>query len=122
MRRDYELLSPLPDGCADVRFAGTFAGAPVIWTMHLCTLAAWSAASPGQTPPRQDGAAAEQFMDIRTGGAGEMQITVALDVPLIDEPTVRKTVIMIRNYKRLRLGRHTWGGRATGAGGESSPQ
>jgi hypothetical protein len=34
---------------------------------------------------------------------------VGLHVERIDPPTVRKAMIMIRRYKRLRRGRHEYG-------------
>jgi hypothetical protein len=34
---------------------------------------------------------------------------VGLAVPLIDAATVLRSMIMIRNYKRLRPGRHEFG-------------
>jgi len=34
---------------------------------------------------------------------------VVLDIPRIDEPAILRTIIMIRNYKRLYPGRHEFG-------------
>ena len=41
-------------------------------------------------------------------------ITIGLNVAAIDPPVLLKTTIMIRKYKRLRVGRHEFGEQTTG--------
>jgi hypothetical protein len=110
MSLDYELLSPLPDSYVHVRFSGPFQGDRVTWDLHLYTLAAYYAAHPREEHSGEISSASQQFMNIETGRAVDPVITVALAVSVIDEPTVRKCVIMIRNYKRLHPGWHAWSG------------
>lgn len=88
-----------------VRFLGTFEGEDVVWDMRLQTLEHWQRrqGGPGSEPGRQ-------FMHIDREPDGALRIEVTLRVPVIDHPTIRKTIVMIRNYKRLRVGRHEWGG------------
>ena len=37
------------------------------------------------------------------------QLNVGLDLPIIDEPVIKKTIIMIRNYKLLAVGKIEFG-------------
>ena len=49
------------------------------------------------------------YIEIRDGSESVFQIQVGLDLPIIDEQVIRKTIIMIRNYKRLAIGRIEFG-------------
>lgn len=49
---------------------------------------------------------APQFIEIGETGRTGRRITVGLKVAKLDEATLLKTTIMVRNYKRLRRGRH----------------
>lgn len=85
------------------RFEGSFEGRQVRWDTTLLTLKAWSDTHPEQ-PARQN------FIDIaESDTASGIPITVGLNLPYIDLPAVRKTMMMIRQYKRLRRGRHNYG-------------
>lgn len=74
----------------------------VHWNATLFTPAAW-AAETGEQQPLQN--------IIEVGGEQEAEISlrVCLKVDQIDLPTVRKTVMMIRQYRRLSRGRHCYG-------------
>jgi len=98
----FECLSTLPESRARVRFAGRFQGRDVLWDMRLHAL---------QGPSRGLGTVGVRraFIEITPGEGDVLQLEVGLNVPVIDLPTVRKAVLMIRNYRRLRLGRHEWG-------------
>lgn len=98
----FECLSTLPDSWARVRFTGRFQGRDVRWDMQLHAL---------RSPSRERGTdgARRAFIDIAPGEGDVLQLEVGLDVPVIDLPTIRKAVLMIRNYRRLRVGRHEWG-------------
>lgn len=99
LQRDFICLAPLPAARVLVRLLGPFQGQIVAWEMQLGTLADF----------RQSGG--EQaafpcpFIEIAAGNEGVHPLTVALDLPIIDEPVIRKTIIMVRNYRRLKIGR-----------------
>lgn len=103
----FECLSALPAGQARVRFSGPFQGAAVCWDMHLYTLECYQRERAQQRCA--DSRGPRPFIDISRGENGEYRLEVGLNVPVIDEPTIRKVLVMIRNYRRLRLGRHEWG-------------
>jgi hypothetical protein len=90
---DYELVELAPDGQrAQIRFRGPFEGREVIWDATVLRLA---------------GEGRSQFIEVGEATSPQGRaLTVGLRVAVIDEPTLRKTVVMIRGYKRLRRGRH----------------
>lgn len=77
---------------ARIRFAGRFEGQPVIWDALILAL-----------DPTDDSA---QYIEIGEAGTHGRLLTVGLRLPRLDAAALLKTVIMIRNYKRLRRGRH----------------
>jgi uncharacterized protein (UPF0218 family) len=91
-REPYELLSATPDE-ARLRFTGPFEGAPVVWEARV----------------RRVGVGESRFIAVGDRTAHAVPLEVGLDVAAIDEPTLRKTVVMVRQWKRLRAGRHEFG-------------
>jgi hypothetical protein len=82
--------------CARARFGGRFEGREVIWDAALKALGRAS----GQ----------RQFIHIGAPGPQGRRLSLGLAVDRIDAATVRKAAIMMRNYRRLRPGRHEWSG------------
>ncbi len=99
---DAELQDPPGGAFLRLHFRGPFEGRPVTW---LATLRA--TAAPG--PERSIGGLAASFIEIGDDTPEGVPITVGLPVATIDEPTIRKAMIMIRRYRRLRRGRHEYG-------------
>ena len=104
---DYLLLSVLPARCAHVKFIGRFEGQEVLWNMHLYTLARYAQepdAAKMQISPDLRG-----LMQIAPEATQVFQLSVALRVPVIDAPTIQKAILMMRSYRKLAIGVHTWG-------------
>lgn len=76
-----------------LRFQGPFEDRLVTWDAMLRALGT---------------AGACNFIEVGEDGPGGIDLSIGLRVASIDEPTVHKAVIMIRQYKRLRRGRHEW--------------
>lgn len=102
-QQTYELLSPLGEAACHVRFSGPFQGKLIIWDAHLQTLAYY--VRNRETRDRK----VRQFIDVGAEGTQGRHITIGLNLPIIDEPVILKTMIMIRQYKRLAMGRHEYG-------------
>ena len=102
----YELQGGLDTPVCQVRFTGPFNDETVIWDATLMSLTYYlqQQAANGQPDP-----AARQFIDVGANSASGRHITIALQVPLIDEPTILKAMIMARQYKRLARGKHEYG-------------
>jgi len=96
------LLGPAGGALVRLRFSGPFEGRSVTWDATFTTLTSWQAQhSPGR-PTRN-------FIDIGEESADGIALTVGLNVPCIDIPTIRKAMMMVRQYKRLARGRHEFG-------------
>ncbi len=100
--RDAELLDAVGGDHLRLRFSGNFEGKPVIWDATFITLASRQAEYAPGVPVRN-------FIDIGGETIHGVALTVGLDVPCIDLPTVRKAMLMVRQYKRLARGRHEFG-------------
>lgn len=104
---DFVCDGPLGGDSLRLRFIGRYQEREVVWDAELIALSG-------------DGAAA-QFLDIGAPGPRGVPIRIGLGVPCIDRPTVLKTIIMVRNYKRLRPGRHEFGPAGPVAAERSAP-
>lgn len=100
---DFELLDPPGGQRVRLRFDGRFEGEGVTWEATVVTLAQLHTES-GEAQSRL-----RNFLQIGEMGAQGRKITIGLGVAAIDRPALRKTVMMVRQYKRLRPGRHEYG-------------
>ncbi|MCK7581424.1 MAG: hypothetical protein MZV65_41195 [Chromatiales bacterium] len=89
----------------DTRSSSYSANQNVVWDT-TCSLAQFYAEQPESAQPVVHSAFLEIGGETALAGA---PLDVALDIPQIDEPTILRTIIMIRNYKRLHPGRHEFG-------------
>lgn len=97
-----ELLESAGGPRLRLRFSGDFEGRSVIWDATFTSLASWRAEHTPDLPMRN-------FIDIGNETAHGIELTVGLNVPCIDMPTVRKAMLMVRQYKRLARGRLEFG-------------
>lgn len=102
---DYICATRLPDAAAAVSFLGQFQGQTVLWNMTLATLAHYRLSEPNAISTAEKKLFNCPFIEINAGVEGVFQIRVGLDLAVIDEPVIKKTIIMIRNYKRLAIGK-----------------
>lgn len=107
---DYTALSPLGGQTAHIQFTGQFHGHDVTWDSQLITLQEiYRQGIDAGTFATDKPISLLQFIEIEETGPTEMKLKIGIDVPVIDVPTVFKCMIMIHNYKRLRIGRHEYG-------------
>lgn len=104
---DYVLLSPVPDSVVHAQFIGRFEGCEVLWDMRLYTLARHEQER-GRVPTAPN-FSLRGLMIIEPESVDVCRLEVALRVPAIDETVVRKAIVMMRNYRQLRVGLRTWG-------------
>ena len=88
---DYQCLTALGGRAVRLRFIGRFREREVVWDAELLALGADAPA---------------QFIEIGAPGPQGVALRVGLRRDSIDRPTLLKSLIMVRNYKRLRPGRH----------------
>ena len=101
----FTLLQPVLPEQARFAFAGPFAGEETIWDATLLTLDAWHQLQPPATDPVQRHA----FIEVGAATAQGRGVRIVLDIPAIDEAVILRTIIMLRQYKRLRIGQHEFG-------------
>jgi hypothetical protein len=107
---DWTALSPLGGQTAHIRFVGKFHGRHVTWDTHLITLQEiYQQGIAAGTFAADKPISLFQFIEIDETGPAEMTLKIGINVSAIDAPTVFKSMIMIHNYKRLRIGRHEYG-------------
>lgn len=108
MDREYTHVEPPHDDHVHVRFTGPFQGQQVTWDASITTLEHEYRARNNSRRPRID-AEMRQFIDVGPAQGGTRALQIGLNVEQIDDPVIRKAIIMIRQYKRLYEGRHEYG-------------
>lgn len=98
----YTLLESLLPGRARFTFTGPFQGKIILWN---ATLRAFDSAS-------ASAAKTVSSIDVGEMTAAGRALTITLDIPAVDEAAILRTIIMIRQYKRLRPGHHAFGDKA----------
>lgn len=111
--RPYYAVAPIGGQCAHVRFLGVLQGQAVAWDARILTLLAYYQEQVKNLTPGGPAHGVRSFIEVGVHGMHGRALNVGLAVALIDEPTVLRTIIMIRNYKRLRPGRHEFGAALT---------
>lgn len=106
LARDFEYSRPLKEACAHFRFVGDFMGKPTIWDAHLYTLAYYVYEVAEISQP---GSSIRPFIHVGDVDKMGRKIEIGLNLLSIDEPAIIKTMIMVRQYKRLAIGRHNFG-------------
>ena len=102
---DYICSNRLPGTTATVSFLGQFQGQTVVWEMRLATLAHCQLAEDDAVSTSVQQRYTCPFIEVKEGVEGVYQLRVGLALAVIDEPAIKKTIIMIRNYKRLAIGK-----------------
>ena len=110
---DFIRSTPLDGSTASVLFLGLFHGQTVLWDMTLATLEQPRSTASIDTVAKKSEAIICPFIEIIEGGEGVYLVKVGLDVEIIDESAIKKTIIMMRNYKRLAIGRNEFGSMPT---------
>jgi|GEM_PF-815705 len=102
--RDYLLQDVLPAQRVRLVFAGSFKGEAVVWNACIETIEAYAQHHRVEADP-------QQFIDIRCENHAYW-IHIGLNLQQIDQAVIERSIIMVRNYKRLSEGRHEYGARS----------
>lgn len=102
---EYELVKRISKDCVYIRFTGPFNNSQVLWDAKIHTLEDKSKhrlkAGIGQCSLKQS-------INISENN-NSYNIDIALNLKEIDEAAIKRTIIMIRKYKRLHLGYYEYG-------------
>ncbi len=110
---DFICNTPLPNNFAFVSFLGPFNGSVVRWNMSLATLQQQQRDDLSHTQVSKSELVARPYIEIKQGSEGIYEVKVVLDIKSIDEAVIKKSIIMMRNYKRLIVGKIEFGGSPT---------
>ena len=94
----YWLLEPLAAQRARIRFEGSFEGRPATWDATLLALGELS-----------DSTERRGYLDIGEPETAARPIEIGLEVAAVDEAVILRTILMVRQYRRLRRGRWRFG-------------
>ena len=107
---DINTVSGINTGKAQFQFDGRYHNNPVTWQCTLQTLDQYYQELVNSNKVKRDATIAlKRFIHISGTDSPTPSINIVLDVEIIDEPTVRKSVIMVHNYKKLHEGIHEYG-------------
>jgi hypothetical protein len=108
--RGFIALSKIPALKVHVQFTGRLQNEELLWDATIQTLADYHNEHFPHPNDREERAKyVNSFIEVQTPQNHVAPLTVVLPVPMIDEPAIKKTIVMIRCYKRLRVGRHDFG-------------
>ncbi len=94
----------IPSTKIHVQFEGKFRGVDVVWNAYIQTVEDYSVQNEVSQDPLQ-------FINVHIE-EGVHYIDIALNIPLINRAVIEQTIIMIRKYRRLQIGRHEYGARS----------
>ncbi len=102
--KPYLILNELPANKVQVQFEGKMQGENVVWNACFQTIEAYAKTHAVAEDPKQ-------FIKIEIENK-VYKIQVALNLKQFDQAAVERTIIMVRKYKRLQLGKHEYGARS----------
>ena len=103
---DYLLVDQVSDKHVSVKFLGQFKQQTVVWDAVIRTLSDYYEAElKGLTDHSVE---LKQFIDIEKKDTC-YKIMLVLNLNKIDRAAIQKSIIMVRQYKRLDIGRHEYG-------------
>ncbi|MFK5914103.1 MAG: hypothetical protein QM484_06995 [Woeseiaceae bacterium] len=99
----YTLINKYSDYHVHLKFDGFFLNNEVVWDTHFYTLDGFYAeAIKAVTNPTQ-------FIQVNKTNDNLYQLKIALKVERITPPNIEKMMIMIKQYKNLKLGHYEYG-------------
>ena len=108
MAEEYRIIERISDQSVKLEFAGVFEGKEITWDARIKTLSACYLDLQGREFNSQHPVELRQFIEIRECNQS-YHAEIGLNLKQIDEPAIKRTIIMMRKYKRLHLGRHEYG-------------
>lgn len=108
MAEAYKIINRDSDQSVRLEFTGVFEGKEIVWDASIKTLYACFLERQASATASMSVAKLHQFIDIKYFN-NVYQVEIGLNLKQIDEPAIKRAIIMMRKYKRLHLGRHEYG-------------
>lgn len=99
----YKLIQQTDSQLAHIQFEGPFQGETVTWDTHFFTLNGYI------TQHDDTNKIQKQFIDIEPIDSNNLKLTIALKIAEINHQNIQKMMTMVKQYKKLSLGRHEYG-------------
>jgi len=106
---EFNLLEALAASQAHFSFVGQFQNEELTWDATLLTLERYHAEQPHSSQAVQRSPFLEVGLEVGAQTISGRTLRVVIDVAQLAAPTILRSIIMIRQYKRLRIGRHEFG-------------
>ena len=103
---DYLFVDRVSDKHASVKFLGKFKQQTVVWDAIIRTLTDYYETELKYLSDHS--VELKQFIDIEKKDTG-YKIMLVLNLDKIDRAAIQKSIMMVRQYKRLDIGRHEYG-------------
>lgn len=103
---NFAQLSPFNQDYQHIRFIGPFAGQDIVWDAHIYSLSYFVYSLNKPLPGCGN---VRAFLDVGKENELGRKIEIGLHLPYLDVPSLKKTIIMVRQYKLLALGRYEFG-------------
>ncbi len=103
-KASFLLYSKLPAEKIYLQFEGKLSGKTIVWNACIRTINDYARMHQVADDPKQ-------FIDIKIK-KNDYLIEIALNIEQIDRAVIERTIIMIRKYKQLHVGRHEYGVRS----------
>ncbi len=104
--KDYQVLDMISPAQCRIKFTGLFDKHHVVWEACIRTMQDYANDIKQVIGAPQ--VSLRQFIEIEQG-EGCYRALIVLKLKEIDAAAIGRTIIMIRKYKRLHLGRHEYG-------------
>ena len=108
MTEAYKIINRESDQSVRLEFTGVFEGKEIVWHASIKSLYACLLEQQASAKSCMGVAKLHQFIDIKYCN-NAYQVEIGLNLNQIDEPAIKRAIIMMRKYKRLHLGRHEYG-------------
>ena len=106
--REYSHLEPPRDDRVHIRFTGPFEGRQVTWDTCITTLE-HEFRTRHHSRQTHGNPQLRQYIDVGPADGDIRPLRIGLNVERLDEPVIRKAIIMIRQYRLLHEGYHEYG-------------
>lgn len=100
------LINRISDQHVHVKFIGNFQGQLLVWNAFVRTMRDYYEYELKQSADEK--IALRPFIKIEKEDSS-YKISLVLNLDKIDEAAIKKSIIMVRKYKRLSVGRHEYG-------------
>ena len=103
------IFGRVPALAVEVQFSGKLQREEVLWNARIQTLASYHQEFLTGASMQEREKHLYSFFEVAEPQKQVARLHVVLAVPMTDEPTIKKTMVMIRCYKRLQPGKHFFG-------------